>query len=358
MSPIPSHKSGVLTLMMLILFLAAGSTLWGQDDCATKIQEARKYYDQGLIGEIPQMLAPCMESGFTRAQKIEAYKLIILSYLFDDNPFEAEKTMMEFLKKFPEYAIMPNDPVEFVYLFESYRTTSVFSFGVMAGFNFTDPRIIEPYSVFDYNNTGMTNAMKSGFQVGVGAGRYITRKMVLNIEVWFTENRYSFTSELIVPLTGGNDGINTVTYNERLYKVDFPVTVTYEINAKKVNYFLRAGLSAAKLTGVTGNASRKYSQELPALTSETQDMSYYRKNMLYSGILGAGVSYKVPRGVVALDLRVNLGINNIVKPERRYENQDFMTKSYYIDDDFSLNSISLSAGYYFSFYKPKKQTDR
>ena len=120
---------------------------YAQDDCATKIQEAQKYYDQGMIDEIPKMLAPCMADGFTRTQKIEAYKLIILSYLFDDNQFEAEKTMLEFLKKYPEYEIMPNDPVEFVYLFESYRTTSVFSFGITAGFNFTDPRIIEPFHV-------------------------------------------------------------------------------------------------------------------------------------------------------------------------------------------------------------------
>ena len=27
---------------------------------ATKIQEAQKYYEQGMIEEIPQMLAPCM----------------------------------------------------------------------------------------------------------------------------------------------------------------------------------------------------------------------------------------------------------------------------------------------------------
>jgi len=71
-------KTGMLPLIFLFVFLTTGSTLRGQDDCAAKIQEARKYYDQGMIGEIPQMLAPCMESGFTRAQKIEGYKLFFL----------------------------------------------------------------------------------------------------------------------------------------------------------------------------------------------------------------------------------------------------------------------------------------
>jgi hypothetical protein len=351
----PGKISKTLILMTFLVFYTFA--LYSQDDCGTKIQEAQKYYDQGMIEEIPKMLAPCMESGFTHNQKIEAYKLIILSYLFDDNQFEAEKTMVEFLKKYPEYEIMPNDPVEFVYLFESYRTTSVFSFGLTAGFNLTDPRVIQPYSVFDLRNVSMKNTMKPGFQVGIGVGRYISRKMFFNLEFKFTENRYGFKDEIITPLPG-TDGITSVTYSERLYKIMLPLSLSYEFNAKKVHYFLRTGFSVGKITGVTGIASRKYAEEMPAITEETQNMSYYRKNMLYTALIGTGIRYKVPRGVLTVELRTNLGLNNIVRPERRFENQQQIDKSYYIDDDFSFNSFSLSAGYYFSFYRPKKQADR
>lgn len=345
-------------LLWMVLLVAVPGILQAQTDCGTKIQEAQKLYDQGMIEEIPQMLAPCMENGFTRVQKIEAYKLIILSYLFDDNQFEAEKTMVEFLKKFPEYEIMPNDPVEFVYLFESYRTTSVFSFGLTAGFNLTDPRIIEPFSVFDMNSATLSNNMRAGFQVGVGMGRYLSKKMLLNVEFLFSENQYSFTDELRVPLAGGNDGINSVVYKEKLYKLELPLTLSYEINARKVHYFVRTGVSLATLTGVTGAATRKYSEEAQPITGEMTDMSDYRTKMLYSAIVGTGIRYKVPRGVLTLDLRANLGLNNLVKPEERYRNQQMITRSYYLDDDFSLTSFSLSAGYYFSFYKPKKQADK
>jgi hypothetical protein len=346
------------TLLWLALLLAVPALLQAQTDCGTKIQEAQKLYDQGMIEEIPQMLAPCMENGFTRVQKIEAYKLIILSYLFDDNQFEAEKTMVEFLKKFPEYEIMPNDPVEFVYLFESYRTTSVFSFGLTAGINLTDPRIIQPWSVFDMSTVKLSNHMRTGFQVGAGMGRYISKKMLLNLEFLFSENQYSFTDELRVPLSGGNDGINSVVYKEKLYKAELPLTLSYEFSARKVHYFLRTGASLATLTGVTGAASRKYLEEAQPITGEMKDMTAYRTKILYSAIVGTGFRYKVPRGVLTLDLRVNLGLNNIVKPEERYRNQQMITRSYYVDDDFSLTTFSFSAGYYFSFYKPKKQADK
>jgi hypothetical protein len=357
MSLLSSHKTLIIKSFSLftgILFFTDIS-LFSQADCSSKLQEARKYYDQGMIDEIPSMLAPCMETGFSRAQKIEAYKLIILSYLFNDDQFEAERTMVEFLKKFPEYEIMPNDPVEFVYLFESYRTTSVFSFGLSVGFNLTNPRIIEPYTMFDFNKVTLKNTMKPGFQVGVGIGHYLSKRLLLNLEFYFTENQYSFTDELKMPLTGGNDAINSVNYIEKIYNAAFPLTLSYEFNIKKVHYFFRTGVSVAKLTKATGTPSRKYAEELPPITGENSDITDYRNNILYSGVIGGGILYKIPRGVISLDFRANIGLNNIVKSNMRYDNYELSSKFYYLDDDFSLNTFSLTAGYYFSFYKPKKQ---
>ena len=132
----------ILILVTFFFFISVN----GQEDCLKSFQNARRLYDQGLIDEIPKILSPCIESGFTRTQKIEAYKLIILAYLFDDDQYEAEKNMLEFLKKYPEYEVMPSDPVEFVYLFESYKTNAILSLGLTIGPNLANPRIIEPYN--------------------------------------------------------------------------------------------------------------------------------------------------------------------------------------------------------------------
>jgi hypothetical protein len=342
-------------MLILIIFIPV---VQGQNECSTKIQDAQKLYEQGMIEEIPQMLASCMQNGFSRTQVIEAYKLIILSYLFDDNQFEAEKTMVEFLKKFPEYEIMPNDPVEFVYLFESYRTTSIFSFGFTAGFNLTDPRIIESYSVYDQRNVSLKNTMKPGFQIGVGVGRYISRKMFLNLELKFSENRYGFEEEVITPLPGLN-GISAVTYSEKLYKLIMPLSVSYEFSAKKkLHYFMRGGFSVASITGATGTATRQFTQDIAPVPGETNDIARYRKNIMYAGIAGAGVRYKVPHGVLTAEIRASIGLNNIVRPDRRFNNMQQIMKSYHEDDNFAINTFSFSAGYYFSFYKPKKQADK
>src|SRR4030042_4814203 len=88
-------------IYIIVLVLPLFSlTAHAQDDCSKTLQEARNLYDLGMIDEIPKMLSPCMQEGFTRPQRIEAYKLLILAYLFDDNQFEAERTMTEFLKRY------------------------------------------------------------------------------------------------------------------------------------------------------------------------------------------------------------------------------------------------------------------
>jgi hypothetical protein len=339
-----------ITITALVAFHLCLLNSKAQQDCGSKIQEAQRYYDQGMIDEIPGMLAPCMAEGFNRTQKIEAYKLIIMSYLFDENQFEAERTMLEFLKKYPEYEIMPNDPVEFVYLFESYRTASIFSFGLTGGVNVTDPRIIEPFSTFDLSEATLKNIIKPGFQIGLGIERYLSKKFILNLETYIVLNQYAFKDELTDHRT---NSISYVTFTEKLYKIEVPVTLCYEFTVKKTHFNIRAGVSASKLTGVSGEPARKFADDQQELTGGSMDMIDYRKQMLYSGIIGAGVRYKVPRGIISLNLRAQMGFNSIVDPEKTDET--LKNRFYHLDDNYSLNNLSLSASYYFSFYNPRKQ---
>jgi len=306
-----------------------------------------------MIDEIPKMLAPCMQEGFSRPQKIEAYKLLILAYLFDDDQFDAEKTMLEFLKKYPEYEIMPNDPVEFIHLFETYRTTSEFSVGVTAGLNFTNPRIIEPYSMINSASADCSNATLSGYQFGLSAGRYVSGRMMINIDLQLAQHRYSFTDADTILKQDGEKLNESYTFEENLKKVSLPVSLTYEINDGKLVCFIRAGASVNYVLSASGMPSG-INKKQPMPPGEITDMKNYRNTFYYNAIAGIGIHYKIPRGLVSLDLRYNYGINNLVKSEKRYENTYLYSQFKYLDDDFSLHTFSLSVGYYFSFYTPKK----
>ena len=112
---------------------------------------------------------------------------------------------------------------------------------------------------------------------------------------------------------------NSVTYTERLYKLELPVSLAYEFTIEKIHYFVRGGFSVGKITGITGHASRKFADEI-TVSSENRDISHYRQNFLYSGIIGAGVRYKIPRGVLTFDLRANIGRKHI-RHDARHDNR-------------------------------------
>ena len=330
-------------LFTFIIVFCSVFGLFGQEDCSSKLVEAQGLYRRGLIEDIPQLLMPCIESGFTRAQRNEAYKILVLAYLFDGDQYNAENTMIDFLKKNPEYEVMPNDPVEFISLFETFRSLSVFSFGLKFGPNATNPRIIEPYNQGDVNHTISRNITGGGYHAGLSVNRYFAKRMFLNLGINIIHNSYKFVEE---PVDESKEpSILTTSLKESLDRYEIPLSVGYEFEHKEFNSFIRAGASISKIFHVSGTPEKDN-----AILAE-ENMTDNRDDILYMWHVGAGIKYKVSRGYLVLDIRYHYGLNNIVIPETRYN----LGLLGHVDDDFSLSSFTFSFGYYFSFYQPRKR---
>jgi hypothetical protein len=240
---------------------------------------------------------------------------------------------------------MPNDPVEFISLFETFRTLSVFSFGLKFGANATNPRIIEPYVQGDENHTETRNITGAGYHAGLSVNRYITRRMFLNIGISFIHNSYKFMEEQKLSVDSEDPIFITTSFKESLDRYEIPLSLGYEFEHKHFNSYIRAGASISKIFRVTGTPEKE------VILAE-EDMTESRENVLYMAHIGAGMKYKIPRGFLVFDIRYHYGLNNIVIPEMRYKNTELLG---HVDDDFSLYSFSFSFGYYFSFYQPSKR---
>jgi hypothetical protein len=343
-------KAIYLTALTLSLLFSSVSV--AQKNCLNTLREAKELYEQGLINEIPQLLSDCMESGFTRAQRIEAYKLIILSYLFDDDQFAAEKMMDEFLRKFPEYEIMPNDPVEFVYLLESYQTSSLYSINLSFGSTLTDQRILEPFSLLDRNQTSCTNKTGAGYQFMLGVSRNLWKDFNVNIGVAYSQNNCSQEEVTEARVGERNFTFVELSVKEELTWINLPLTFSYRFGRGNMNGFGRFGgmvsyLSKAQLTAVrTHTGVNNLADEF--------DMRPFRMEYYYSLVFGTGLEYKIPRGFLVLDVRYNYGLQNLVNPDTRYSTPDLYSRYFYVDDNFALNSLSVMIGYHFRIYKSKK----
>ena len=347
-----------MNIRYLILFtisiLFFNLAVMGQKSCLNTLREAKDLYEQGLIDEIPGLLSSCMESGFTRAQRIEAYKLIILAYLFDDDQFAAEKMMDEFLKKFPEYEVMPNDPVEFVYLLESYKTSSFYSINLTFGPTFTNPAIIEQYSVLDAANTDYSNKTGTGFHVGLGISRNLFKSVNGNIGVFYSTYHYSFLEETVTELKDESYSFADIVAKEEISRIDVPLSFTFVLGRGNLHYTARIGFQVGYVLNAGLSVNRSQSAFDNDISNPDIDLTDYRKSLDYAAVLGAGLEYKIPRGFLVLDLRYRAGLTNVNLGEGRFDNPSHYSRYFHLDDDFRLDYLSIAVGYHFSIYQSKK----
>jgi len=329
-----------------------------QEDCIFKLQEAEKLYTQGLIEEIPQLLEPCIKKGLSKEDKLQAFKLVILSYLFDDNQQEAEREILNYIKQYPEYEIIPTDATEFVYLFESYNPVPVYSFGGSFGSNTSLMSLLEPFDTENLDDyTGDYTPSGMGLQGGLFIDRYLHKNWRLSVELFYSQNKFKYNDLLY--------GFAQINYIETHTAIHLPLTVTYSFKTeKKWNPYLRAGFGTSLLLDAKSTMTRDYvetgSLQFAKIKGSDIDIKNNTESLHYWTILGGGVKYKIPHSYLFFDVRFNYGLNNSIKTENRFDEneQELIFKYFFEHDDFKLNNLSFSLGWAYTFYKPQKRSGR
>jgi hypothetical protein len=336
-------------ILLCILILAGFISNAQQTNCALKLDEAENLYEMGVLDSIPAMLRSCLDDGFEVEELARAYKLLIRTYLFEDYQEMAELTMMKFLKKFPEYEIKANDPIEFTYLYKSYKTVPLYSIGIIGGVNYSFIRIIEPYSLDNTEDySGEYSVSGVGYQFGIQIKRYINDEIEINLDALFVNKKFEYNNEQLD---------SKVNYKESQSYLSFPITGTYDFEYKNVRPFVRFGFSIDYLLASTASVERSFTgpTSLEALTGPDLDVVEDRNPLDFSLLFGVGLKYNVKKGYVIFDARYNLGLTNTVNSENRYANPEKTWYYNYVDDDFAINNVYVSIGYVYPFYRTRKQ---
>jgi len=354
----PFQKSFLHPLVIILLFVSSAMTYSQQkEQCAFTLREAQNLYNQGLIENIPGMLQACIKDGFTKQERSEAYKLIILSYLYDDDQERANQEMLLFLKRYPEYEITATDPKEFTYLFNSYDTRHKFTYGAFVGGNMSYGTITEPFSVQNLNvaQDPLLRLSSIGITGGARFNFLVVKNLELCTEAAFSTNSISFDPGIMFDMS-------RLDHKESQTRIEIPLTVTYEANLKNFKPYARAGVMGGYLLSSTVNITRDYTvvTDLSKVTIANADYKVLRRDMNLWAVAGGGIKYKIPKGYIILDFRYNIGLmgqnnpaSNKYTASDEVQNGNFM--GYYTDPDFRLNNMVISIGYLRSFYKPKKK---
>ncbi len=101
------------------------STVKAQVVCGEQaLKLADKHYQSGAFEEVESALLPCLSTGFSDQEKVQAYRLLALSYIANDFPDKANKAVADLLKINAAFEPSFFDPEEFTSLVRTLKVGS------------------------------------------------------------------------------------------------------------------------------------------------------------------------------------------------------------------------------------------
>ena len=321
-----------------------------EDNCAINLRLAQSRFEAGQIEGIPDLITGCIKSGFSKEDKITAYKLLINTYVFDGNIEKAEEVMFDFLIAYPEYEILATDPNEFSELMNQFDNKPRYSVGVIGGGNISLVRILENIATYQTtNNVGNYNPSGLGFQAGFIFGKNIGDNFEVNAEILYKSVKYSFIGTPV--------SFSSFEFKESQTYVQLPLSVTYSVLPGMLSPYARLGFLSGYMLSSDASVVKSYDDgtALP-LSGEKIDLIDKRNLLNFWLIIGGGVKLKITKGYLRADIRYNLGLNNQVSNKSWNDPQSDLEWKYgYRNDKNIRDDIIFNFGYVRTIYHPRKK---
>ncbi len=351
-------------IIFILLFFNSVMTVFAQDQCAVALSEAEAKYNQGRLYEVSGILEPCLSNGFTKEEKVRAYRLLTLTYLFLDYYQEADDSYLKLLQLSPEFE--PNeelDPMEIIIHASKFTTKPKYYLTLAkGGLSFSHANVLRDYSLSQ--SSAGTSAYKSmtGFHLGLGAEMVLFQNLHLSGELFLSQRKLHMRDTHWDFYSTNLDISHT--------EVELPIMLKYNFFRGKINPFVSGGVSPEfLLQSNINNIDGSYRQ--PSDTEGIPDESFpvqprpkiattmMKHRFNYSLLLGGGVNYKIGLNYLVFEARYSNGMLNVTDEEMRWredfnEGRDLKFPTGHVDDDFKINNLSFFIGFVKPLYKPRK----
>lgn len=334
----------------LLLLISIGCILsvrlMAQSSCTQTLRTARATYDQGRLHELPALLEGCLRNGFTQQERVEAYKLLTLAYIYLEEPTKADESMLNLLRTDHYFEINPaTDPAEFIGLYKTFRTTPIYRIGIKIGANGSQPNVMESVEA----NEG-TSEYKSGISVQFHAVADIplSKSLTLTPELGLMQRGFKYTNTISYP-----DSSFTTTASEKQTWISLPVTLQYQFNRFSFKPYIGVGVQADYMVASTISAER-IRNGFQFLQQESTDVKDQREPLNLSALIAAGARFRLGGGYIVTEIRFAYGLMAVSNKESAFKNDAIAFKYGYADSIFKVNSLSLTVGYVHNIFNPKK----
>ncbi|SMG18354.1 hypothetical protein SAMN05661096_01061 [Marivirga sericea] len=212
--------------IVILLFLVGFSAhLHAQSSCERSLNEARADYSNGNLYAVPGKLADCLEDGYTKIEKVEALRLLTLTYININQQEKARETLIKLLNLKTDYqAIRNEDPSELYSLYKKIDTDIKYFFGITFGSNLNTigvkyRRTTLPFESDQYRYTPKISIP----QVGIQFLYPLTKNIIAGAEIQYQNQKYSYTETNDY---GGED-VTTITYDSNNEGVNLNLVLRY-----------------------------------------------------------------------------------------------------------------------------------
>lgn len=342
----------------LVFSLLSFSAHAQQTSCAQNLRLARATYESGRLHEVRLYLKSCIESS-VKQERVEAYKLLCLTYIYLEEPELADQNMLELLRTDHYFEInTASDPAEFVALYNRFRTKPIYRVGAKIGANVSHPKVV---SYLPSNELSSEYKFGFAFQGGLAADiplKYLAGKLTLHPELIFLMRTFKYNNEGSYTDIMPNDDEFTRRYEtnglEKHAWISLPVSLLYQLKDKKLKPYVGLGMSADYLFSAQ-NTFLRTKENATSLPEQSQDILSSRNKINLSAIASLGIRLKVSGGFAIAELRYTHGVKKLNDLNAIYSNLDRVNPTGgYVDGIFKINSLSFTLGYVYNRFNPKK----
>lgn len=340
-------KRFLLATLLLFLTVKASAQL---TSCAQTLRLAQSTYEQGRLHEVPVLLQNCINNGFNKQEKVAAYKLLTLSYIYLEEPEKANEAMLNLLRTDHYFEINTStDPAEFVALYKTFRTKPVYRIGGKIGVNATSPNVTQ---AVEANDGKSEYKYKIGIQAHVVVEIPIKEQFELSAELGLLQRNFGYTNDVSFP-----DTTFTTEATEKQTWLSVPVSMHYQFNKIKFKPYVAVGIQADLMLGAKLDGSRTR-QGYQFIEKKSFELKPQREALNLSGIAAAGARFQLGGGYVITEVRFTYGLLNVNTADAAFANTDLAFAYGYADSVYKLNSLSITAGYVYNIFNPKKLNKR
>jgi hypothetical protein len=333
-------------LLLISIVFCGFLTLQAQNTCTEQLRITQRSFDEGLLDDIPMLLADCMKDGFTKEEKANAYKLLIQTYLFSEEIQKADEVMIQFLTEFPSYKLAVNDPKEFINLYQTYRTTPIFKLELLAGGSFTIPQITQPYGSWDIVNVHPDYKVKTGYTFELNYINSLYRNFNYSAGVSLTLSNFGYINKPY--------DYSTVTADFSNMYVGLPLAVRYNYEIGRLFLFVKTGFEPVYLINSSVDIIRTddiIGRE-PITATESLINQHIKADI--RPFLFLGTKLDLGRDQIMISVGYKFSTMNQLNEDKLYSNLNLLDKYNFAEDNMLLNQAVISFSYIRPIYKPKK----